>query len=92
MQTFDSSRYKILLVLGRADRGRSGVDVWQWGRVWCWQVEELEDHYKLQQQLREGVKNMARAYETQAKNANKKASLFNVKAGYKECTQVRCSS
>ena len=52
------------------------------------QIEELEDHYRLHQQLREGVKNMAKAYETQI-SSPKRSSLFNVKAGYKECTQVR---
>jgi hypothetical protein len=54
------------------------------------QIEELEEHYALQQQLREGVKNMAKAY-VALPGHHQKESLLNVKCGYKECTQTMCA-
>ncbi|KAL3842257.1 hypothetical protein ACJMK2_020290 [Sinanodonta woodiana] len=52
-------------------------------------LDELHDYYILQQQLREGVKTMHRAYVTSP--GNQKGTLTNVKYGYKECTQNMCA-
>ncbi|CAH1786452.1 unnamed protein product [Owenia fusiformis] len=53
-------------------------------------IEELEDSYILQDQLREGVRNMARAYVSQPMT-HQKESLSSVKLGFKECSQTMCA-
>ncbi|XP_053384673.1 rho family-interacting cell polarization regulator 2-like isoform X2 [Mercenaria mercenaria] len=52
-------------------------------------LDELHEFYLLQQQLREGVRTMHRAYVTSP--GNQSHSLSNVKYGYKECTQTMCN-
>ncbi|XP_064601476.1 rho family-interacting cell polarization regulator 1-like isoform X2 [Liolophura sinensis] len=52
-------------------------------------IDELHDCYLLNQQLREGVRTMARAYV--ASPGRTKDPLNNVKYGYKECTQTMCA-
>ncbi|KAL4224801.1 Family with sequence similarity 65 member [Mactra antiquata] len=52
-------------------------------------LDELHEYYLLQQQLREGVRTMHRAYVTSP--GNQKTTLSNVKYGYKECTQNMCN-
>ncbi|GFN76144.1 protein fam65c [Plakobranchus ocellatus] len=53
-------------------------------------IDELHDCYMLQQQLREGARNMARAYNSSS-SLSRKDSLANVKYGYKECSQIMCA-
>ncbi|XP_059161938.1 rho family-interacting cell polarization regulator 2-like isoform X2 [Physella acuta] len=53
-------------------------------------IDELHDCYVLNQQLREGAKNMARAYSATT-SQSRKDSLANVKYGYKECSQTMCA-
>ncbi|XP_052800054.1 rho family-interacting cell polarization regulator 2-like isoform X3 [Mya arenaria] len=52
-------------------------------------LDELHEFYLLQQQLREGVRTMHRAYVTSP--GNQRNTLSNVKYGYKECTQNMCN-
>uniref|UniRef100_A0A2C9L8V1 FAM65 N-terminal domain-containing protein n=1 Tax=Biomphalaria glabrata TaxID=6526 RepID=A0A2C9L8V1_BIOGL len=53
-------------------------------------IDELHDCYMLNQQLREGAKNMARAYSA-TNSQSRKDSIANVKYGYKECSQTMCA-
>ncbi|CAG5115189.1 unnamed protein product [Candidula unifasciata] len=53
-------------------------------------IDELHDCYLLNQQLREGARNMARAYSATS-SQSRKDSLANVKYGYKECSQTMCA-
>ncbi|CAL1527662.1 unnamed protein product, partial [Lymnaea stagnalis] len=53
-------------------------------------LDELHDCYMLNQQLREGAKNMARAYSATS-SQSRKDSIANVKYGYKECSQTMCA-
>ncbi|BFZ04133.1 hypothetical protein BsWGS_07172 [Bradybaena similaris] len=53
-------------------------------------IDELHDCYLLNQQMREGARNMARAYSATS-SQSRKDSLANVKYGYKECSQTMCA-
>ncbi|BFZ16049.1 hypothetical protein BsWGS_19088 [Bradybaena similaris] len=53
-------------------------------------IEELQDSYMLNQQLREGAVNMAKAFSTTNSNS-RKDSISNIKYGYKECSQAMCA-
>lgn len=50
-------------------------------------LENLQEQYELQQKLREGVRNMAYAY-TLSNGKERDIALANVKAGFKECTEI----
>ncbi|GAB1609684.1 rho family-interacting cell polarization regulator 2-like [Argonauta hians] len=52
-------------------------------------IDELQDCYIVNQQLREGARNMARAYANTP--GYKKGSLTSVKYGFKECSQTMCA-
>ncbi|CAG5126588.1 unnamed protein product, partial [Candidula unifasciata] len=53
-------------------------------------IEELHDSYLLNQQLREGAANMAKAFST-TNSDSRKDSISNIKYGYKECSQTMCA-
>ncbi|ODM97155.1 Protein FAM65B [Orchesella cincta] len=50
-------------------------------------LENLQEQYELQQKLREGVRSMAYAY-TLSNGKERDLALANVKAGFKECTEI----
>ncbi|XP_061177903.1 rho family-interacting cell polarization regulator 1-like isoform X2 [Saccostrea echinata] len=52
-------------------------------------IEELHDHYRVQQQMREGTRTMQRAFIVSPHR--KKDSMERVRYGLKECSQTMCS-
>ncbi|XP_055998054.1 rho family-interacting cell polarization regulator 2-like isoform X2 [Ostrea edulis] len=52
-------------------------------------IEELHDHYLVQQQMREGTRTMQRAFIVSPHR--KKDSMERVRYGLKECSQTMCS-
>ncbi|XP_067939516.1 rho family-interacting cell polarization regulator 2-like isoform X2 [Watersipora subatra] len=53
-------------------------------------VEELYDHYQVQNQMREGTKALSKAYESST-GLHRKDSIQNVHYGFKECSKTMCA-
>ncbi|KAF6027906.1 FAM65A [Bugula neritina] len=53
-------------------------------------VEELYDHYQVQNQMREGTKALSKAYESSS-GQHKRDSMLSVHYGFKECSKTMCA-
>ncbi|XP_070581987.1 rho family-interacting cell polarization regulator 2-like isoform X2 [Ptychodera flava] len=52
-------------------------------------IDELQDNYNIQQRIREGAKNIMKAYEDSS-SQNYREPVHEAKTGYKDCTQAMC--
>ncbi|XP_077986340.1 rho family-interacting cell polarization regulator 2-like isoform X2 [Glandiceps talaboti] len=52
-------------------------------------IDELQDNYNIQQRIREGAKNIMKAYED-SNSQNCRDHIQEAKTGFKDCTQAMC--